>query len=340
MEQVGLASSYEKTYLSEEEIAPSMSSWFFFLLLAIVQLQAKTHNAGKYKSMCTGISLLKSNKVRLSWIPPVMENGEIPTYRVFYFHDSALSMTLTSKNKLEIPVNENDTMIRVIVRTVTKSEVWIGEYNKDPNECKFNSKRSNDCIFCVTLSFKICPIIQLYFFDRNVTEVFQHQIPDPDSEDLLAPTDVALLPAERGTVALTWKPPFAEQDEIMGYQILYSYVFLFLGPNTPSYVTLRKVNATAMIIWQPPKNMNRDTLLYSIVYNFDNKKILKYKMTMEKSYSIEIPQNAQVMKAAVGVISNEAPGSRGVQIFTAYSPFKYLNLIGKTLPQSSGKVVS
>ncbi|VDO00731.1 unnamed protein product [Rodentolepis nana] len=92
-------------------------------------------------------------RARLTWIPPVMENMEAPTYRVFYFHDGALSMTITSNVQLEIPINESDTMIRAVVRTVTKSENWTGEYKVDPKECKFNSKRSNDCIFRVILSF-------------------------------------------------------------------------------------------------------------------------------------------------------------------------------------------
>ncbi|VDO02881.1 unnamed protein product [Rodentolepis nana] len=109
--------------------------------------------AGKYKPLCNGISLLKSNEARLTWIPPVMKNEEVASFRVFYFHDGALSMTLTSENELKIPVYENDTMIRAIVRSVTKSDVWTGEYKVDPKECQFNSKRSNDCIFRVILSF-------------------------------------------------------------------------------------------------------------------------------------------------------------------------------------------
>ncbi|VDN97868.1 unnamed protein product [Rodentolepis nana] len=129
------------------EITPTMPSWFYSLLLAMVQMQTKAQDVGKYKPMCTGIRLFKPNEARLTWIPPVVKNEEIPSFRVFYFHDGALLMTLTSENVLEIPINENDTMIRAIVRTVTKSEVWTDEYKEDPNECKFNSKRSDDTIF-------------------------------------------------------------------------------------------------------------------------------------------------------------------------------------------------
>ncbi|VDN96583.1 unnamed protein product [Rodentolepis nana] len=95
------------------------------------------------------------HRARLTWIPPVVKNEEIPSFRVFYFHDGELLVTLTSENVLEIPINENDTMTRAIVRTVTKSEVWADEYKEDPNECKFNSKR---------------------------TDTFRHQLSDPDKE--------------------------------------------------------------------------------------------------------------------------------------------------------------
>ncbi|VDO02417.1 unnamed protein product [Rodentolepis nana] len=111
--------------------------------------------AGKYKPICNEISLLNSSRARLKWIPLVMENEEVPSFRVFYFHDGALSMTPTSENVLEIPVNENDTMIRAVVRNVAESDVWTGEYKEDPNECKFNSKR---------------------------TDTFRHQLSDPDKE--------------------------------------------------------------------------------------------------------------------------------------------------------------
>nr|CDS26384.1 expressed protein [Hymenolepis microstoma] len=359
----------------------TMAPWFFFLLLTIFQLQAKTHYAGKYKPICTGITLLNSSEARLTWIPPVMKNGEVPSFKVFYLHDRVLSNATISDNEFKIPVNENDTQISAVVRTVTQSDGESGGYKEDPtNECQFHFNRTN---------------------------IFLHQLPESDTKSSTPPTHITLLPATTTTVELTWQPPYFVNEGIEGYQIRYSFgngvrtinvtnddklslsieenaigievqvgtirkmssintnhvtdelvaptiqtegqntslergaptenielhfsktKFLPLtvdGPNTPIYVTLSRVYADVLLVWQPPKDKNLKIKCYEIIYNFDNKNVLNIKRTTETNYAIEIPSSAGILKAAVGVILEAGGDSSEEQVRTAYSSFKYLDL--------------
>nr|CUU97625.1 hypothetical transcript [Hymenolepis microstoma] len=174
-----------------------MAPWFFFLLLAIFQLQAKAHYAGKYKPICTGITLLNSSEARLTWIPPVMKNGEVPSFKVFYLHDRVLSNANISDDKFKISVNENDTQISAVVRTVTQSDGESGGYKEDPtNECQFHFNRTN---------------------------IFLHQLPESDTKNRYVPRGITLLPATPTTVELTWQPPATDENEIQGYHIRYGF---------------------------------------------------------------------------------------------------------------------
>ncbi|VDO01574.1 unnamed protein product [Rodentolepis nana] len=73
----------------------------------------------------------------------------------------------------------------------------------------------------------------------------------------------------------------------------------------------------------PPKNGEQKDLLYEIIYNFDNNKVLKTCQTRNNYHSIEIPKNAGLFKAAVGA---KLEDSSSKQVPSAYSSFKYLNL--------------
>lgn len=60
------------------------------------------------------------------------------------------------------------------------------------------------------------------------------------------------------------------------------------------------------------------------MYNFDNHNELNIRQTEQNKEAIAIPEGTSILKAAVGVIPEQAE-----EVPTVYSSFKYLDLRGR-----------